>query len=234
MAERYIVAVSSGAQRRWLCSLIGRIHGQAFVTGCSGGRELIAAAVANRDAHIVFGLNFDDIDGIDIVQILLGIVDLNRLTVLLDRTDAFTLMNLEEYGLKRVLDEGRGDDVIVDIMRGIPAECSRAGERLQREPRLRQQARMIRHLTPDLFRLVHLFSAGARDKDIARLTERSLHTIRTQRKRVYASLGVKSIAGLCLTMAAAGLIRFTNGRVIRPGVRGALAESVRLMDAECR
>lgn len=234
MTERYIVAVSCDAQRRWLIALIGRVHGQALVTGCSSGRKLIAEVAADKDVHIVFGLNFDDIDGVDVAQILLGMVDLNRLTVLLDRSDAFSLMSLEEYGLKRVLDECKGDDVIVGILRGIPEESARAGERLLLEPRLRQQAKMIRCLTPDLFRLVHLFSAGARDKDIARLSGRSLHTVRTQRKRIYASLGVNSIAGLCLTMAAAGLIRFTNGRVIRPGVHGALAENVRMMDAEFR
>lgn len=189
MTERYIVGVSSDAQRRWLIALIGRVHRQAQMTECSSGRKLIAEVATDRDAHVVFGLNFEDIDGIDVIQILLGMVDLSRLTVLLDRTDAFTLMSMEKCGLKRVLEETNDDDANVSVLCGDAANGLGAGGRLQMDPQLRQHAKIIRCLTPDLFRLVHLFSAGARDKDIARLTMRSLHTIRTQRKRVYASLG---------------------------------------------
>jgi DNA-binding NarL/FixJ family response regulator len=232
MVKRFIVAVPNEVQRRWLISLISRAYAETCVTSCDGARELVAASAVDADAHIVFALSLDDIDGIDVARILLGMMHADRLTVLLDRTDAFSLLTLEQYGLRRVLSQGESDDTIIGVLRGSVPGFVPLCERLSREPCVREQARLVRHLTPNFFQLMHLFSAGARDKDIARLTDRSLHTIRTQRKRIYAFWGVRSIAGLCMVMAMSGLIRFSRGRVIRPGVGGILAENVRTIDSD--
>lgn len=232
MVNKFIIAVPNESQRRWLTVLLRKSHRDVIVAECRCGAELIAAAAMDHDARIVFGLNFEDIDGVDVARILRSVGSCDRLTVLLDPDDAFSLLCLDEYGIRRFILEGQDDEVVLRVSIGERMEPTPLGQRMCDNPRLSRQVKMVCHLTPNHFQLVHFFSAGARDKDIARMTGRSVHTVRTQRKRIYATLGVRSIAGLCMTIAAAGLIRFTHGKAIRPGLRGPLAEQVRDMDRD--
>lgn len=219
MSLKIALAVSHPIIREHFSALLSSHVTRTNLVPCVCGRELLRLTGEDSISHIVMDLNFPDVDGLDVLLALNLTGNLVPITVCLDRFDPHTLLSLHRIRPHAVLDI-RSDLVheitgsMVEAISGKPHYAKAfmsAVTSLQSDPDMP-------HFTCHQLELIAMFASGYDDKSVARMTLRSLHTIRSHRRTIYRKCAVTCAAALASYAAVYGIVRYSAGRVIHPGI----------------
>ena len=170
---------------------------------------------------LVCGLNLSDFDGLDLVALVQREKLASSIVVVTDRKDERTfdylfyrrsvaayldLVSLDQREFETALIRVRGGGSYVSNSIRTAGRLCRSGE----------DSYSVR-LTDAEQDILSLVGTGLDDEGIAESRFTSVETVLTQRRQIMKKLNVHSRAALVAYAARRGLVRFCDGRVLRPG-----------------
>jgi DNA-binding NarL/FixJ family response regulator len=222
--ERALIVKSDRLAAESIERALRQIRADVDVVICA---TATAALLTLRDGNFglgLFGLNLPDMDGLDLLSIVVERRLVRRIVAVSARCDERTQQLLRRHGVDGHFNPS------VDCPNSLPAVLTRiiAGHRhgLQADPVSSDAdfmpSRATELLTPAELKILATIGDGSDDRLAAHRLGLSPLTVHTHRKRIMRKLGVGSRPDLMRIAIQTGLVRITPTRVFRPGFDHAL------------
>ncbi len=197
----------------------------AEILCCRTARSGLAALRARAAQLGIFGLSFPDLDGLDLIDVVMHERLAWRLLVVSDRSDERTRICLREMRIDRFSVEGaesigRFSDAIRCVTEG--GRCSVTGPVASAPGLARPELQKL--LTPLEQLTFAIIGDGCGNEAAAALLKRSVHAVCWHRSRIARKLGISTSAELVREAIRCGVVRIGPGGVQRPGFERVLAD----------
>jgi DNA-binding NarL/FixJ family response regulator len=168
----------------------------------------------------LLGLNFDDIDGLDLLQRVLEESLIERLIIISSRKDERTLHLLRQLPINGFFDAAEDEE---EVLHDAIWEVANGGSYYSPALRISQAGRFAS--VPTLHKILsetelHVLSViadGSDDRQASGVLGLRPTTVHTHRRNIMRKLSVQTRAQLMRVAIQRGVVRFTAEKVIRPG-----------------
>lgn len=232
---RHLPRAATANVRRLVVAMWGQVYADALqlicqhafpradVVPCCTGQATLATLRARPADLLLLTLTFSDIDGIDLLEVIMREGLARRVLIGCRRRDEHSLHRLRNARFDGIL-----DTLTERVETLIEALTEVACGRVYVSPAFRDTvidrlvpSELWQQLTAAEIRVLKVIGDGSDDLEAAALLGLSAATVQTHRRNIMRKFGVKSSAKLVREAVRLGIVRITDhGHIIRPGWNG--------------
>ena len=182
----------------------------------ASGCEAVQICKAERPDIVIMEIGLADMSGIETATEIVRYSPGTKIIILTMFDDEHSVVNSIRAGVRAFLLKKASDTDLLDALRSVskggfylsPHVSGRLLQRMQTgEYESRPATTLMKTLSPREVQVLRLVAEGNTSKEIARLLDLSLETVRSYRKTMMKKLGVGNVAGLTQMALSAGLTR---------------------------
>jgi len=189
---------------------------------CSQGFDALDRLRAMPADLLLLGLNFTDLDGVDLLEYISELHLAQRVVIATDRRDEHSLLALRSARFDGFVDTSTETiEALVAALQAVAAGRDYISLSLRRNLIERHgDGVLAQKLTPTEINVFSVLGDGTTDAEAAEILSLSKSTVQTHRRNIMGKLGVSSSAKLVCEAIRLGVVRIaSDGTVMRPGFR---------------
>ncbi len=198
MATRVVLADDHELVRTCLRALLTS-HGFDVVAEAADGRELLGQVRAYRPDVAVVDVSMPSLDGIEAARRIAKLAPATRVVILTMHVDDHLVRRARAAGAVAYVVKDETSDRLVEVLERVVAGKACLPHDRDEDVEL---------LTTKEREVLQLIAEGKRNREIADIMCRSIHTVRSHRARAMRKLGARNASELVRVAADRGLLRW--------------------------
>jgi len=198
MAIRVVLADDHDLVRTCIRTMLSS-HGIDVVAEAEDGRALLRAVRAHRPDVALVDVSMPLLDGIEATRRIAKLPSQTRVVVLTMHPDAHLARRARAAGAYGYVVKDETPDRLIEVIARVAAGEQCIDAEAPKESDL---------LTTKEREVLQLIAEGKRNREIAEIMSRSIHTVRSHRARLMGKLGARSATELVKAAEERGLLRW--------------------------